>query len=66
MESSSGRRSMCVFSVVSECVFPPPPPPPLSLSLTPCLEDEPKTSETDVYALGVTLWEIYERRLPFG
>ena len=29
-------------------------------------EDSPKSNATDVYALGVTLWEIYERRVPFG
>ena len=29
-------------------------------------EDAPKSNATDVYALGVTLWEIYERRVPFG
>jgi len=29
-------------------------------------EDHPKSFETDVYALGLTLWEIYERRVPFG
>ena len=29
-------------------------------------EDDPKSFSTDVYALGVTLWEVYERRVPFG
>jgi len=29
-------------------------------------EDGPKSFSTDVYALGVTLWEVYERRVPFG
>ena len=29
-------------------------------------EDNPKSSATDVFALGVTLWEVYERRVPFG
>ena len=29
-------------------------------------KDRPKTFATDVYALGLTIWEIYERRVPFG
>ena len=29
-------------------------------------KDQPKSYATDVYALGLTLWEIYERRQPFG
>jgi serine/threonine protein kinase len=29
-------------------------------------KDQPKSFATDVYALGFTLWEIYERRVPFG
>jgi len=29
-------------------------------------KDEPKSFETDVYALGVTTWEIFERNSPFG
>lgn len=28
--------------------------------------DEPKSFASDVYALGVTMWEIFERRTPFG
>jgi serine/threonine protein kinase len=27
---------------------------------------QPKSYATDVYALGLTLWEIYERQVPFG
>jgi len=29
-------------------------------------KDRPKSFATDVYALGLTLWEIYDRRVPFG
>jgi serine/threonine protein kinase len=29
-------------------------------------KDHPKSFASDVYALGLTLWEIYERRVPFG
>jgi serine/threonine protein kinase len=29
-------------------------------------KDKPKSYATDVYALGITLWEVYERRQPFG
>ena len=28
--------------------------------------DEPKTFASDSYALGVTIWEVFERRIPFG
>ena len=29
-------------------------------------KDKPKSFASDVYALAVTIWEIYERRIPFG
>jgi serine/threonine protein kinase len=29
-------------------------------------KDEPKSYASDVYALGLTIWETYERRVPFG
>ena len=29
-------------------------------------KDQSKSFASDVYALGLTLWEIYERRIPFG
>ena len=41
-------------------------PTPTPLPTKPYTKDEPKSFETDAYAIGVTLWEIYERRTPFG
>ena len=37
----------------------------VSCSAPELFKDKPKSFASDVYTLAVTLWEIYERRIPF-